>query len=254
MERERTDNRRPVTTTPPSSLSFPDATTEQLAYDVSFDFECDWQGAINFRPGSHGTYGYLLLWSGCGGLSLKPDITLVNPFSSGGQSTEVLTYDDDDGSVLKCVGVIDKFRFRGRKKTDPIRISAYVSRKSAADLHAKFSGAQLTRTKLKTDLEFAWYIISCEGAGEKWFEAAHIQSFQSALANIATDQGKNDPGGELKVNIARESPGIKGDGGDVDIRLYKFEFEVVPAPGETTELHFETGHGQKVVREWGGTD
>lgn len=240
--------------TTPASLEEPDVASETLAYDVSFNFECDWQGAINFRPGYHGTYGYLLLWSGCGGLNLEHDITLANPFSSGGQSPEVVFNDEDGGTVLKCVGVIDTFKFAGQSSNDPITITAYVSKKSAATLHHKFSGALLSRTKLKRDLELSWYIISCEGTGERqWYEAAHVQGFQSALAKIASDKGESNPGGVLKVNVARESPGLKGDGGDIDIRLYKFEFEIVPAPGETTELHFETGYGEKVVRQWGAS-
>lgn len=235
----------------PESLAQPDGGFDPLSFDASFNFECDWEGAINFRPGSHAKYGYLLSWSGFGGLSLEKDITLANPFSSGGQSPEVTSPDPDDkiGTVLKCVGVIHEFKFRGLTKTDPIRISAYVSKKSAAALHHKFSGSVLSRTKSKTALDVSWYIIACDGTGKrKWYEAAHIQGFQEASANIATDQGKNDPGGELKVKIERESPGLKGG---IDIRLYRFEFEIVPAAGAVTQLHFETGYEEKAVREWG---
>ena len=218
-----------------------------LRYSVSLDFvDCEWEGAINFRPGRRGTFAYLLSWSGCGGLTLSPDMTLVNPFGSEGQSLQVVFDDGEGNSTLKCVGVIESFHFEGGTH-DPIRISAYVSRKSAADLHARFSG-----TQPKTDLELSWYIISCEGAGEKWYEAAYINGFRNAVANIDSEKRDDDPGGDLKVNVAHRSTGLKGDDGEIDIRLYKFEFQIVPAPGQTNQLHFATGHGQKVVRVWGG--
>jgi hypothetical protein len=244
-----------------------------MAYRVNFEFKCEWEEAINFSPGNTGTYGYLLSWSGCGGVSLNPDIVLPNPFTSEGQSQAVVFPDeyDDAGTVLKCVGVISDFKYSG-KKHGPITITAYVSRKSAANLHGKF----MSDDPPKTDLELSWYIISCEGAGAKWYEAAHVMGFSDARANINTEESRKSPpkttttqgaqvqedaaddddeedaGGQLKVSVAHESVGIRGNGDDIDVRLYEFTFEIVPAPGQMNKLHFATGLGHKVVKQWGG--
>jgi hypothetical protein len=230
-------------------------------YDVNFGFECDWQRAINFEPGCTGTFGYLLFWSGCGG-ALKPDLTLVNPFTSTGQSPEACSPEEggeEGATVIKCVGVIEKFQFGG-DPDDPIRISAYLSKQNASSLYGKLLGKE----KLKTDLEVCWYIISCEGAGEKWYEAAYPAGFVHAMANIATDQsaGKGGGtlatdlikgGGKLKINVKHEGTGLKGEDGEIDIRLYRFEFEMVPAAGELVDLNFALGFGANVVKGWGGT-
>lgn len=222
---------------------------DELQYNLSLNFEkCDWADAINFQPRHHGTFGYLLSWSGCDGIDLQQDITVVNPFTTAGQTMSV-TADADGVSGFKCVGVIEKFMYPG-EEDDPIFISAYLSKQNAASLHGAFQ-----RVQPKTDVEVAWYIIQCEGAGEGWYEAAFIDGFGKASANIdsapvkRTAQSSRDVGGYLRINIAHESTSLSDD---VDIRLYKFGFQIIPAPGETTLLHFSTSSGAKKVLKWKG--
>jgi hypothetical protein len=219
-----------------------------LKYDASFKFKCDWKAAINFEPGLHGTFGYLLVWSGCG-IELTPALTLANPFGSPeAQTAPVVSLDDDKNPVLTCIGVIEDFEYEGGP-TDPIYISAFVTRKAAVTLHGAFSPTE--DDPPPTDVEVAWYIIDCEGAGEPWYEAAHIKGFSNAVANVATDEIPGESGGEMKVSISREGTGVTGDDGEIDIRLYEFKFEIIPASGQVTTLNFAQGPALNIVRPWG---
>ncbi len=212
-----------------------------LKYKVCLDSKCDWQGALNFQPKRHGKFGYLLFWSGCGGLDLVADITVVNPFASSGQ-TMTVQKDSDGISIFKCVGLIENFLFNGAEN-DPIRIAAYVSAQTAANLHSKFLGSVAS-----TALQVSWYVISCDGYGEGWYEAAYVNGFAKASANIDTIDG------DLQVNVADEGTSLDGkDGGSIDVRLYKFEFQIVPASGETSTLQFATSKLRKLTRSWAGS-
>src|SRR5438270_13336229 len=91
----------------------------------NLDFDCDWKFGFNLHALGKGTVGYLLFWSGCGGLNLTKDIQVWNPFDSAGQTVV-------SGPKVECVGLIESFRFEGGDD-DPIRISAYISKDVSAD-------------------------------------------------------------------------------------------------------------------------
>src|SRR5262249_33484927 len=74
--------------------------------DNSLDYECDWRMGFNLNPSSKGRVGYLLFWSGCGGLSLSKDIEVYNPYTGSGQTVET-------GTTIKCIGLIESFKFGG---------------------------------------------------------------------------------------------------------------------------------------------
>jgi hypothetical protein len=235
---------------------------DDLEYNINLNFEkCDWAGAINYQPRCHGTFGYLLSWSGCDGIDLKQDITVVNPYSTANpKQTMPVQPDPDQGSTFKCVGVIEKFKYEG-EANDPIFIKAYVSKANAASLHGAFE-----RVQPSTHVDVAWYIIASEGAGEGWYEAAFIGGFAKAAGNIdsaplkkearAGSTNSKDIGGNLRIKIDHESTALgcsdPSEEGEVDIRLYRFAFQMIPAPGTTTNLHFATSSGAKRVLTWKG--
>ena len=95
------------------------ATTNNL------NFDCDWKFGFNLSSKGKGVVGYLMFWSGCGGLNLTKDIEVWNPYSDTQGQTIV------SGPKIKCLGLIESFRFEGGEE-DPIRISAYVSKRLAA--------------------------------------------------------------------------------------------------------------------------
>jgi hypothetical protein len=194
----------------------------------NLDFTCDWSFGFNLSSLGKGTVGYLMSWSGCGGLSLDTDIQVWNPFNAAGQT--VVT-----GPTIDCIGLIDSFKFAGGDD-DPIRISAYVSKSTAADVRAKLA-SPLPNTKVK----LAWYIIAFDDDQKLWYEAAIIKDKAKASAVLDTASG------QLQLFIANESVRIAPT---LDIKVYKLEFQVVPDEGNSALLEFATGPSQRIVKQW----
>jgi hypothetical protein len=197
--------------------------------DNSLDYECDWRMGFNLNPSSKGRVGYLLFWSGCGGLSLSKDIEVYNPYSGSGQTVET-------GSTIKCIGLIEKFEFGGGDE-DPIRITCYSSRETAANVRAK-----LASPISSTSVQVAWYIIDFDEDRKEWYEAAFVQNSAKASANLDT------MGGEVQLFIESQATRVS----DVlDLKVYQLEFQIVPAEGSSSTLEFATGSTQKLVKSWG---
>lgn len=196
----------------------------------NLDFDCDWRFGFNLHPRGKGTVGYLMFWSGCGGLSLAKDIEVWNPFDAAGQTVV-------RGPTIKCIGLIESFRYEGGAR-DPIRIVAYVSKDAAADIRAK-----LARPLSSARLKVSWYILAFDDDKKAWYEAALIRDGQKAEASIDVD------GGQAQMFIASHGTRITDT---LDLKVYRFEFQVIPVPGKTATLEFATGPSQRLVKEWGG--
>ena len=78
---------------------------------------------------------------------------------------------------------------------------------------------------------------------KRWYEAALVRNKKKAEANIDSTKG------ELQIFIDKESTKIHES---LDLRVYKFEFQIVPADGKTSELEFATGPSQRIVKKWSG--
>lgn len=195
----------------------------------ALNYDCNWQFAANVVSSEKDTVGYLLFWSGCGGLSLTKDITVWNPYDAAGQ--KILT-----GEKLECIALLEKFEFEGGE-LDPIRMVGYVSKKTAADVRAK-----LARPMTNTKLKLSWYIIDFDEEKKLWYEAAFVKSPQKADANI------DSAGGELQIFIENEPRRISET---LDLNVYRFEFQVVPAEGKKATLEFATGPQTRLVKRWG---
>jgi hypothetical protein len=211
----------------------PGSTTSLPLTANNLNFECDWRFGFNLDSKKKGIVGYMLFWSGCGGLTLTQDIEVWNPYSSPGQT--IL-----NGARVPCVGLIEQFRFDGGA-TDPIRLSVYVSKGTAANIRAKLV-SPLTNTKLK----LAFYIIGFDDEKKTWYEAALIKD-----ASCKVDAVLDTVAGDLQLFVATEPTSVAEH---LDILVYKLEFQVVPAIGKTAHLEFATGPSTRVVREWQGED
>jgi hypothetical protein len=193
----------------------------------NLDFQCDWRFGFNTSSREKPTVGYLLFWSGCGGLTLPLDIEVGNPF--GGQGQTVIT-----GQRVKCVGIIDHFQFGGGEE-DPIRISAYVSKEVASDIRAK-----LARPLPNTKVKVVFYILSFDEDKKLWYESALVRDKAKAKGFVdATD-------GELQISIANEGTRIEEN---LDIKVFKFEFQITPAESPAL-LEFATGPSTRLVKKW----
>jgi hypothetical protein len=195
----------------------------------SLDFDCQWSYGFNLNAQRKGSVGYLLFWSGCGGLNLTKDIVVWNPYGEAPGQTVV------KGQKINCLGLIESFRYAGGEE-DPIRISAYVSKDLAANIRAKLSNP-LPSTKVKVQ----WYILAYDNDLKNWYEAALIKDKAKADANIDISQG------QVQMFIANEGTMVAET---LDIQVYRFEFQIIPAMGGSTNLEFATGASQRLVKRW----
>lgn len=193
-----------------------------------FHYECDFRLGFNFNPPNHGTIGYLLFWSGCGGLSLQKDIQIWNPFAGTGQ---VIV----SGPTVSCVGVLHEFGFEGESDA-PIRISAYVSKATAANIRNR-----LASPITSTAVQVAWYILSYDDERKQWFEAAFIKGGAKATANLDVVDGV------LQWTVDSQATRLNDQ---LDIPIYRTEFQVVPAEGSASTLEFAAGPTQRLVKSW----
>lgn len=194
-----------------------------------FDFDCDFRYGFNVDPMGKATVGYLLSWSGCGGLNLSKDITVWNPFDDAGQTVV-------SGSTIACVGLIESLRFEGGED-DPMRFVAYVSKGTAADIRSK-----ITRPLTSTKVLLSFYIIGFDDEKKQWYEAAFVKDGQTLEANLDTT------GGELQIAASLAPTRVSKT---LDIMVYRFEFQVVPAEGASTVVEFASGPTQRIVKQWG---
>jgi hypothetical protein len=194
----------------------------------NLDYDCEWRFGFNMEPGGRATVGYLLFWSGCGGLGLAKDITVWNPYSGSGQTVV-------SGSTIQCIGLIESFRYDGEADS-PIRITAYVSKETAANVRAK-----VAKPVTSTSVQVSWYILSYDDENKEWFESAFIKNKAKATAAVDTE------GGVLQLFIDSRPTQVDSR---LDLRVYKLTFQIVPAKGSTTTLEFATGSTQKLVKSW----
>ncbi|HET9932623.1 MAG TPA: hypothetical protein VFQ35_18095 [Polyangiaceae bacterium] len=196
------------------------------------NFDCDWRLGFNLDPARKGTIGYILFWSGCGGLSLSKDIEVWSPFSGSGQTVV-------SGPTVKCVGLIESFRYSGDDDA-PIRIRALVSKDTAANVRAK-----LASPVTATTLQLSWYIVSFDEDRKQWFEAAFVKNGARAQAAVDVMQGT------LQLFIDSKAIPV---GEHLDIGVYRLEFQVVPTEGPGSLLEFATGPTQRLVKKWAADD
>lgn len=190
-------------------------------------FACDWRLAFNVHPGKKAPIGYLLSWSGLGGLNLSTDIEVFHPLGSG---TDVVP-----GPTVTCVGVLESLIFRSAY--DPITVSAFISREGAANVRAKLSNP-LTSNSVQCE----WAIIDYDTDRKCWYDAAYVQDGASLDGNVDSQDG------EQMIAIDPVSESLSDT---LDISVFRFRFQIVPSPGQTTNLEFATGPTIKLVRAWG---
>lgn len=195
----------------------------------NLNFTCQWSYGFNLSSKQKGTVGYLLFWSGCGGLNLTKDIDVWNPYGLNPGQTVL------KGDKINCLGLIESFRYDGGEE-DPIQISAYVSKDLAANIRAKLS-KPLPSTKVKVQ----WYILSYDNDSKNWYEAALIKDKAKADANLDIQKG------QVQMFIANEGIRVAET---MDLEVYRFEFQIIPAMDSSTNLEFATGSSQRMVRRW----
>jgi hypothetical protein len=197
-----------------------------------FDFNCDYKFGFNMDPRGSATVGYLLVWSGLGGLALTPDITVWNPFSDTGQTVV-------SGTSVKCIGLLETLRFAG-EEDDPMRFVVWVSQGTAANIRAK-----LAKPLTSTTLELVPYIIAYDDEKKQWYEAMLVKNNGRMKAALDTT------GGEMQIFLSGKPTRISDR---LPTKVYRFEFQVVPEEGQTSMVEFALGPTQRLVKNWGAAE
>ncbi|HKE15798.1 MAG TPA: hypothetical protein VKB80_13070 [Kofleriaceae bacterium] len=200
-----------------------------MAVSSDLDVTCAWQHAFNVAPNRRGPFGYLLEWSGLGGLVLGKDIVVWNPLGGAGQSLL-------GGATVSCVGIIERFQFGG-DVTDPIRVSCFLSQENQTNLRAK-----LARPLVNTKVRMSWSVVGYDDAAKAWFESIDL------LDPKWLDGLVNTVDGALQIDVDGAPTSI---GEDEHLQVYRFEVEVVPPPNKLTTLQFALGQNQRIVAAWG---
>lgn len=198
--------------------------------DNALNFDCDWRYALNLQSMTKATVGYLLDWTGCGGLNLKRDIEVFNPCSADRRTVV-------KERIVRCIGLIEAFRFDGGEN-DPIHISAFLSKGMASEVQA-----MVARPITTTKVQLSWLVMGYDEERKQWYEAAFCKRPSKAEANLNSGQG------ELQIFVDNQ-PTLVSD--TLNLHVYRFEFEVVPADKKTSQLEFATGPMRKLVTSWSG--
>lgn len=192
----------------------------------SLDFDCDWKGCLNLRSSFKNKAGYLLSWSGAGGLNLGSDLEVWSPDQQS---------DYANNGLITCAGIISQFEYGG-DGSDPIRITCFVSKDTATEIRGHLSNPLST---MKVSL--SWVIFDFDTETKSWFEASFVKNEGEADAAIDSTKGK------LQMFIDKAAEKVAET---LDLRMYKFEFQVVPSESGSSNLEFASGPSQRFVRKW----
>ena len=205
----------------------------------SVDLPCDWKAGFVMDPSKKQRVGYLVHFEGLNMQDfLHADVDVFTPFNhSDNPSYAEMQMDKTTGKVT-CVGVIDQFSFGGGVG-DPLCISAYISAQNAEVLAAKM------KTTIDTSVikKLGWWICNFDEENKVWYEEAFPIDPTVVTGQI------NAPGGkDLRLQVAQEPTKVAPN---VDVNVYNFYFEMVPAANTTFAFHFATSSKTKYVRNWG---
>ena len=191
-------------------------------------FSCEWQKSTNLGPTVRGSMGYLLKWSGCGGLNLPTDIKVWHPWPDSLGKT---------GEHFKCVGLMENFEYGGGE-TDPIRISAWVSANTKGSI-----ASAITKGIKQTKFNFSFFIVDFDTEKKVWFDKAFvIYPFTGVQAALNTTNGA------IQLFAGSEPQSIQDH---LDIKLYRMEFEAVPQENKVGRLHVAYSKTANVIKKWG---
>lgn len=196
----------------------------------ALDIPCDWRAAFNLSPSRRGTFGYLLQWSGIGGLMLAKDIVVWNPIKGAG--TTSLT---DKGTTLPCVGIFERLQFGG-DESDPIRISCLVSKENHTSLSSK-----LAQDLLNTKFKCSFALVSYDESAKSWYDSVQLRS------PTTLDAAVNTVDGHLQISTDAK-PTVLGE--NLNIEVFRFEFEMIARPGKVAEIQLATGPTQRFIKKW----
>lgn len=205
---------------------------------MALDLTCDWRSGFVMDPQKKQRVGYLVHFEGLNMDDfLKQDIEVFTPYNSSETNYGEVDVDADNTKVT-VVGVLDSF-YWGGGVGDPVVLSSYISAENAEVLSAKM------KTTLDTNIvsNFAWWIVNFDEENKVWYEEAYPLDPETCSGQI------NAPGGkDMKISVASAATKVHPQ---VDVNVYNFYVEVIPAANSTFNFHFATSMKTKYVKNWG---
>lgn len=202
--------------------------------------DCAWQFAFNLQSGQKGTVGYISEWKGLGGLTLAQDILLWSP-TPGSKSPLPKTLQASSGGgpgdQVRCVAVMESLDFGG-ESSDPIRVSAYVSKDNQVKLRHK-----LIKPLPSTHFTLDYAVIGYDEDSKTWYSCWELDKSPS-------DAQVNTGDGALQLFMSFEPTRIAES---LDINVYRFEFQMIPGK-RPTRLKLASGPQHRYVDDWKGEE
>jgi hypothetical protein len=87
----------------------------------------------------------------------------------------------------------------------------------------------------------SFYIVAFDDEKKQWYEAGLVKGSKSMEACLDTT------GGALQISIENKPTRISNT---LDILVYKFEFQIVPAKAKASTVEFALGPTQRLVKQW----
>jgi hypothetical protein len=185
--------------------------------------------------------GYLLTLDGLGlDAALPQDIQVFSPFNAAAAdytAADLVIDTSITPAKLTCVGIIESLNWNGGVG-DPISISAFISSENAQQIKAKLQ-TTLKTTSIK---HLSWWIVNFDEENKAWFEECYPKDPTHITGQL------NAAGTSVRLSVDNDATKVASN---IDVNVYRVNFEVVPAANSTYVLGFGISQQKKHVKAWG---
>ncbi|MBI4750043.1 MAG: hypothetical protein HY774_16280 [Acidobacteria bacterium] len=204
----------------------------EVTAQTAHDFPCDWKSGFAMDPSKKARVGYLISFEGF--THLKADIEVFTPYANNPAYKAIAL----DNGKLSVVGILESLTWSGGKG-DPLVFQVYVSQENASQLKNLMEKTLSSTSVNKLGL----WILNFDEEAKSWYEEFYPVSPDTLNTQI------NAPGGkDIRLHVADSPTKISPN---IDVNVYKVEFEVVPGANQAFTFHNATSSAKHNVLSWG---
>jgi len=196
---------------------------------------CDWKAGFVMNSLRKQRVGYLTKFTADakGIADLAADIEVWCPFTGTPQYDGVKI--ENERSTV--VGIIESLDYAGGVG-DPYCFNLYISGANSTKLNTA-----LQNTLDKTGISaIDFWLGNYDEEAKQWYDECHPAKSGEMKGMF------NAEGNAVKCNVAAEGVKVQQN---IDVKVYAWYFEIVPAANVLTDISFAVGLGKKSVRHWG---
>lgn len=201
----------------------------------ALNFPCDWKAGFIMDPMRKQRIGYLNGFTGdAKGIgALAADIEVWCPFT-GTPQYDGVTIKEEKATV---VGIIESLDYGGGVG-DPYCFNVYISGANSTKLNSA-----LQNTLDKTGISaIDFWVGNFDEEAKQWYDECHPAK-KGEMKGMFNAEGK-----AVKCQVAAEGVKVQNN---IDVKVYAWYFEIVPAANVLTDTSFAVGLSKKSVRHWG---